>query len=50
MEEDPNESSVHNLVLLENEDLKQQIHQLRLKNAEHRNEINKFKRENGDLS
>ncbi len=48
MEEEPNESQ--NAILLENEDLKHQLHQLRLKNAEHRGEINRYKRENGELA
>lgn len=33
------------LMLNENDDLKQQVHTLRLKNAELRNEVNRAKRE-----
>jgi len=37
---------MNDLIIGENEELKQNLHQLRLKNAEHRTEINKVKREN----
>eukprot|EP00347_Sterkiella_histriomuscorum_P022047 403331872 len=43
------DNSVNIAAMQENEDLKQQLHLLRLKNAEHRGEIQKVKRDNGEL-
>jgi hypothetical protein len=36
--------------MLENEEMKQVVHQVRLKNAEHRQELAKVKRENQEMN